>query len=137
MSNITQLPRWVLLYHQSGPGLGRPSHWDLLIQNGDLLDAWAFDSNPLEHSPCDGICLKSHRLKYLEFEGDLSDNRGAVARISEGNVLSADRSPDGCGTFELELDSIPAQPIHLEISPLNPSTHPLAPGDPVRIQILT
>lgn len=104
--------RFVLLYHDCPPDYLRPSHWDFMLEAGDVLRTWA-----LEHLPngwraahdatqrvfadCPPIAgtdrvaaeqLADHRRAYLEFEGELSGNRGRVTRIA-------------AGTYQMEIDS--------------------------------
>lgn|GEM_PF-3518407 len=136
MTDSGSLPRWVLLFHKAGSGLGRSDHWDLLIQNGNELDAWALDANPLEQVHCTGIRLAPHRLKYLDQEGELSRDRGTIQKISGGQLLGSSRLPDGCGTFELERETIPVTPVTIWISAADRSGMPVEPGDPVLVEIL-
>ena len=67
--------------------LDQSFHFDLLIKNGNILNCWQFNSSPTN---CDDseilFCKKifDHRLKYLTYEGEISDNRGWVSRTTNG-----------------------------------------------------
>jgi len=108
------MPRFVLLYHDCPPNYPRPSHWDLMLETGDMLRTWA-----LEQLPCDwekahvrtqtkySLCpplatgndveatqLGDHRHEYLNIEGDLTDNRGSVFRVVAGTYDPVADSPN-------------------------------------------
>lgn len=87
--------QWALLWHEFPPGHDRENHWDLLIQEGDALRAWALDRNPLEHDHCRATSLADHRLLYLDWSGPLSGNRGQVTRIARGQIQKCGSDPAG------------------------------------------
>lgn len=75
--------RFVVLRHD--PGDGGPVHWDLLLELCDSvkLASWSFPEPPL----LDGIAGEKrfdHRAVYLEYEGEISGNRGIVTRWDNG-----------------------------------------------------
>src|SRR5262245_55078670 len=98
------MPRFVLLYHDYPAGYERPSHWDFMLETGDVLHTWALEQLPsdwqLAHSRttavypnCPAIAtsndvaavrLGDHRRDYLELEGPLSGGRGTVVRAAAG-----------------------------------------------------
>ncbi|HVT29674.1 MAG TPA: hypothetical protein VHE81_16775 [Lacipirellulaceae bacterium] len=108
------MPRFVLLYHDCPPNYERPSHWDLMLESGDALRTWALDRLPrgwsaarartaASFSDCPAtadddsvpaVQLGDHRRDYLELEGPLSGNRGAVQRMNSGTYHSQSESPD-------------------------------------------
>lgn len=53
-----------------------------------------------ERSPCDvdwdGVCerIADHRIRYLDYEGELSDSRGCVQRVSSGKVITLELEDD-------------------------------------------
>jgi len=96
--------RFVVLFHSfpdsvlSGDLLGRQPehslyqrgrHWDLMLENGDTLETWAFDAPPTPESTCHATKLPTHRLEYLTYEGPVSGNRGEVTRIISGVYFGA------------------------------------------------
>ena len=88
------MPQFVLLRHDCPPSYGKPSHWDFMLEWGEVLRTWELRSLPLrwaesfnedardEQVPA--RLLSDHRLAYLDFEGPLSGNRGAVRRCDRG-----------------------------------------------------
>jgi hypothetical protein len=73
--------RFVVLYHDQIPG----PHFDLMfeIKPGGELATWRSPRWPIgSETPL--TALHPHRPAYLQFEGDLSENRGRVRRIAAG-----------------------------------------------------
>jgi len=109
------MPRFVLLYHDCPPHYARPSHWDLMLEDGDVLRTWALERLPCEwhaaqsrtavvHAGCPPISetnevaaqqLGDHRRDYLEYEGEMSGDRGSVSRVAAGMFTSEKDSPAG------------------------------------------
>src|SRR4029079_11706988 len=102
------MPRFVLLYHDCPPNYERTSHWDFMLESGDVLRTWALDRLPRDWegafartSPVYPDCpllagdntvaamqLGHHRRDYLELEGPLSGDRGTVMRVAAGTYRS-------------------------------------------------
>ena len=78
------MPRFVVLRHEFSPDDPRESHWDLMLERGDVLRTWACPSAPETSDEMEVRELGDHRIIYLEYEGPLSDDRGAVRRWDEG-----------------------------------------------------
>jgi len=74
------MPRFAILRHDSPRGL----HWDLLLETGETLRTWALPQVPEANVeiPCEA--LPDHRLAYLDYEGPVAGERGAVARWDQG-----------------------------------------------------
>lgn len=101
---MASMPRFVLLYHDCPAGYERPSHWDFMLETGDVLRTWALNQLPCNwqaahartaaaHAYCPAIAtanevvaeqLGDHRPDYLDLEGPLSGGRGTVVRIATG-----------------------------------------------------
>ena len=62
---------------------GSETHFDLMIHRGDKLATWAFPDMPGDRS-MEGRRLFDHRLRYLQFEGELSRSRGRTAIVDRG-----------------------------------------------------
>jgi hypothetical protein len=117
---MDSMPRFVLLYHECPADYVRPSHWDLMLEQGDALRTWALTRLPRNwqparsrtadsHSNCPTLAdentvaaeqLGDHRLAYLRDEGPLSGNRGTVRRVDEGTYETIAETP---GTWSLRL----------------------------------
>jgi len=90
------MPRFVLLRHECPPQMGKPSHWDLMLERGGALWTWRLLRLPAAWHAAgtaadDGgersvaaTRLADHRLRYLTYEGPLSENRGDVSRVDQG-----------------------------------------------------
>lgn len=106
------MPRFVLLYHDCPPNYERPSHWDFMLESGDVLRTWALERLPRDwqaaysrtsvgHPNCPMLSadnsvgatqLGDHRRDYLEIEGSLSGERGTVVRVVAGTYRSERQS---------------------------------------------
>jgi len=82
-------PKFVVLRHNVGAKLDRTSesHFDWMFEIEGLLWTWA--TAPFERFDqsieTDCYRLADHRIDYLEYEGDLSGERGSVCRVLSGN----------------------------------------------------
>ena len=89
------MPRFVLLRHERPPESGKPSHWDLMLEQGGALLTWSLAELPgawkgepdgadaSEHQIL-ATRLADHRLAYLDYEGAVSNGRGHVKRVAQG-----------------------------------------------------
>ena len=109
------MPRFVLLYHECPPNYERASHWDFMLESGGALCTWALEQLPRGwqavqtrtaaiYPNCPSLSsanhasaaqLGDHRLDYLQLEGPLSGERGAVVRVAAGTYASEGELPDG------------------------------------------
>jgi hypothetical protein len=86
------MPRFVVLLHETPPGYDRPTHWDLMLERDGALRTWALKREPCDEKWIDAEALPDHRLAYLDYQGPVSQDRGAVTRWDEGvyTVLAED-----------------------------------------------
>jgi len=82
------MPRFVLLWHETPAGFARPPHWDLMLEAGSHLRCWALAAAPDETPQQSVEALADHRLTYLDYEGPISGERGAVSRHDQGEYQS-------------------------------------------------
>jgi hypothetical protein len=75
------MPLYVVLEHDSPDGV----HFDFMLQVGQVLRTWALPQPPIAGAEMVGRVLPDHRLKYLEYEGPVSGNRGSVVRHDGGD----------------------------------------------------
>jgi hypothetical protein len=94
------MPRFVLLLHETPPGYPRPTHYDLMLEHGDVLWTWALEAFPEAHRKIAAERLHDHRPVYLDFEGDVAGDRGSVRRVDQGHY---DLISNADGSFEVEL----------------------------------
>jgi hypothetical protein len=114
------MPRFVLLYHECPADYGRASHWDLMLEAGESLRTWALFELPHDWTAAQSytaslfpLCaaastenivvvapLGDHRRDYLEYEGQVSGERGRVMRIDAGGYKTLSESPQ-CWMLEI------------------------------------
>jgi DNA polymerase Ligase (LigD) len=73
------MPRFVVLEH-----VWNGVHWDFMLECGDVLRTWAVDTPIVAGKECCARALSDHRLIYLEYEGELTHDRGRVRRVDKG-----------------------------------------------------
>ena len=78
------MARYVILCHEMPPEASRATHWDLMLECGDLLRTWALEQQPAVDHTIAAHALPDHRLMYLDYQGPLSDNRGWVTQWDRG-----------------------------------------------------
>jgi len=81
------MQRFAVLHHQPNPETTcEEEHWDVMLETDTALKTWAITpQHPAGSSfACPAIPLPDHRKIYLEFEGNVAGNRGAVVRIDDG-----------------------------------------------------
>jgi len=76
------MDRFVILHHQSPTD----EHWDVMLETDTALTTWSIPPQcPMGASfACSATRLPDHRKHYLDYEGEVSGNRGTVARIDAG-----------------------------------------------------
>lgn len=90
--------RFVILHHRLDAG----EHWDLMLEQGDVLLTWQLLREPVDSSslPIPARRIGNHRKAYLDYEGPLTGNRGTVRRVDSGTVEIEENAPK-CVRFEL------------------------------------
>jgi len=83
------MPRFVILEHDH-PFL----HWDFMLEAGDALRTWRLLARPKAGVVIPAEALGEHRKAYLDYEGPLSGNRGAVQRWDSGTFEWETRGAD-------------------------------------------
>jgi hypothetical protein len=71
--------RYTISRHETKGG----AHLDLFLENGDVLLTWRLSAPP-ETGEVDAEPIGDHRVAYLDYEGPISGDRGAVAIHSTG-----------------------------------------------------
>src|SRR5258708_39297975 len=73
------MARYVILEHDH-PAL----HWDFMLEAGPVLRTWRLNAPPTPDRPVEAIASFDHRAVYLDYEGQVSGNRGVVRRWDAG-----------------------------------------------------
>lgn len=74
----------------------RATHWDFMIEYEGALRTWALAVEPTDALSIEAEPLVDHRLAYLEYEGPVSGNRGAVTRWDRGTYEVRSATDDEC-----------------------------------------
>ncbi len=82
--SVLRMPRFVILRHECPSDYVRPSHWDLMVEQGGVLRTWALRSLPVAGASQDVEALADHRIDYLDYEGPVAGDRGSVLRWDGG-----------------------------------------------------
>ena len=82
-------------------------HWDLMVRSGERLFTWHVCRHPNQWAECEFKCEKifDHRLKYLTYEGPISDGRGYVRIVARGQYIDIKGKLLTCLPFD-ELDLV-------------------------------
>ena len=72
------MPRFIVLKHLTDS----ESHFDLMLEQSGILLTFSFERFPEASANCKRIF--DHRLRYLDFEGDIGQDRGTVERVDTG-----------------------------------------------------
>lgn len=72
----------------------QPDHWDFMIEVDGVLATWALSAQPLAEQRISTIQLPDHRRAYLEYEGPISGDRGAVKQWDRGVYRLVQRKAD-------------------------------------------
>jgi len=120
------MPRFVVLLHETPPGYVRPTHYDLMLEQGEVLLTWAVDQLPQAGETRAAERLPDHRPFYLDYEGPVSGNRGTVKCVDRGDFDWVSQTPGRFearisgeklrGTLVIEQDSSDAQRWRVSLS---------------------
>lgn len=96
ISNSDSFPifmRFALQKHTTTAWMGRPSHLDLMLQsmpednpNKRCLITFEISLEPVYWNHAIVRRLEPHRLRYLDYSGEIGGDRGAVERIETGSL---------------------------------------------------
>lgn len=86
--------RFVVLYHECPADDERPSHYDLMLEHEGVLLTWALAEPPRLGAEQIAERLPDHRLRYLDYEGPVSGDRGHVVRWDRGECRIERASED-------------------------------------------
>lgn len=69
-------------------------HFDLMFEEGDVLATYQIKSidDLLNMKGVEAINIQDHRLIYLDYEGEISNNRGYVKIFDKGEYLVKTKS---------------------------------------------
>lgn len=94
------MPPFVVLFHHYPEKHSGKDHFDLMIQDGSELATWRLDQWPPKKQ-LNLTQLPPHRLAYLEYEGPVSNSRGAVERVDSGECHFESQTSDN---WQIQLE---------------------------------
>jgi len=65
-----------------------------MLEQGSSLRTWALEQPLTFEAEVRCVALAEHRLAYLNYEGPVSEDRGSVTRIDQGEYTTVDDSAD-------------------------------------------
>jgi hypothetical protein len=86
--HVLDLLRFVIQQHECGS----QRHWDLMLENGAALATWQVEKSPGLWPNESIVCHKiaDHRMKYLSYQGPISNQRGDVHIVAAGTYQPAE-----------------------------------------------
>jgi hypothetical protein len=84
------MPRFTISQH-TGSGMG--DHYDFMLERGEVLQTWRLQHTSFM-TPQTAIQIKDHRKTYLDYEGEVSGNRGRV-RLWDTGTFAFDEDLPG------------------------------------------
>jgi hypothetical protein len=88
------MPRFVILEHTGTSAYKPGKHWDLMLEADGRLQTWELDSIPSPRRASRALALPDHRLRYLDYEGPLTGDRGEVRQFDAGVYDLVREPPD-------------------------------------------
>lgn len=88
-SQAHMVKRFVILEHTY-----RGVHWDFMLECDAELRTWALSEPPQPGTSIVARPLADHRLAYLDYEGPVSRERGAVKRWDRGSYTLIEQRDD-------------------------------------------
>ena len=85
--------RFVILRHETPADYPRPAHFDLMLEQENVLWTWALEKLPAPGESVIAERLPDHRLMYLDYEGVIAGGRGNVSRVEVGECEWIEQSP--------------------------------------------
>jgi bifunctional non-homologous end joining protein LigD len=82
MADYSQERQFVIHKHTRGTDI----HWDLMIEQGDVLKTWRLDNPPekLATEKTTAIPIFDHDKKFLTYQGIVNNGTGTVEIADEG-----------------------------------------------------
>ena len=87
------MPRFVIQEHRKQD---EPTHWDLMLEQGEALKTYRLDLPPGEvvHQPATATPIADHNKRFLTYEGPVQQGAGQVRIVDRGTYRSAERRED-------------------------------------------
>lgn len=107
MEAIHSSGTFVILFHQ-GKG---PDHYDLILEGIHLCPTFRFEEITLNK----GVRIKDHQKKYLNFEGQISPEKGHITVQDKGKFTYANQEIQLIGKLKIYSFSIDTEDIFINL----------------------
>jgi hypothetical protein len=69
--------------------LGKDTHWDLMIEQGEILKTWRLENPPekLATEKTKATPIFDHDKKFLTYQGPVNNGKGMVEIVDEGTCI--------------------------------------------------
>ena len=77
-------------------------HWDLMLEDGELLKTWRLDIGPEQvlNQPAKASKIFDHPLRFLTYEGPVNKGKGTVRIVDKGTYKAVNQTG---GNLEISL----------------------------------
>jgi hypothetical protein len=77
------MPRFVIQEHQKQ---GQETHWDLMLEHGEVLKTYRLDIPPKDILTCLALAvpIADHDKRFLTYEGPVNQGLGTVRIVEKG-----------------------------------------------------
>jgi hypothetical protein len=81
---------------------GGETHWDLMLEHGDILKTWRLAAAPQQigSEPIPAEKIVDHDVKFLTYQGPVNNGQGSVRIVDEGTIETLDETKE---TIRLHL----------------------------------
>jgi len=88
MANIPIKSHFVIHKHTKG----NETHWDLMIESGDVLKTWRLENPPEKlvseaNEKTKATPIADHDKKFLTYQGIVNNGKGTVEIVDEGTCI--------------------------------------------------
>jgi bifunctional non-homologous end joining protein LigD len=74
----------------------KPVHWDLMLEQGSVLQTYQLDAPPeeLANGATGAVRIDDHLIKFLTYQGSVNKGKGTVAIADSGTYRVLDEDAD-------------------------------------------
>jgi hypothetical protein len=94
------MPRFVVQRHDRQ---GQPAHWDLMLEQGDVLKTFRLDRPPVDvlAGAVPAVAIADHAVRFLTYEGSVNQGLGCVQIAERGTYTTTLQKQE---SWDMEMD---------------------------------
>jgi bifunctional non-homologous end joining protein LigD len=94
------MPRFVVQRHDRQ---GQLTHWDLMLEQGDVLKTFRLDRPPVDvlTEAVSAIAIADHPVRFLTYEGSVNQGLGCVQIAERGTYTATLQTQE---SWDMEMD---------------------------------